>query len=117
MTKKARGHDLAFRFAGSAAPVALKSFGEREFDNLVLLAQSLSGDAGKGGQKAVTVADVMEFIEDGGEAGDRCRSPVLLFVFVPLRLLLLYFFEKAVSFHFVSSGCGVSAAGVALVGP
>lgn len=33
---------------------------------MVLLAQSLSGDTGKG-NKAVTVADVMEFIEDGGK--------------------------------------------------
>lgn len=62
---KARGHELAFRFAESA-DVPLTSFGERKFDNLVLLAQSLSGAVEKG-SKAVTVADVMEFIEDGGE--------------------------------------------------
>lgn len=62
---KARGHELAFRFAGSA-DVPLTSFGERKFDNLVLLAQSLTGAVEKG-SKAVTVADVMEFIEDGGE--------------------------------------------------
>ncbi|CBJ28067.1 Oligosaccharyltransferase, OST48 subunit (or beta subunit) [Ectocarpus siliculosus] len=61
---EARGHELAFRFAGSA-DVPLTSFGEREFDNLVLLAQSLSGAVEKG-SKAVTVADIMEFIEDGG---------------------------------------------------
>lgn len=69
-SRKARGHELAFRFAGSAADVPLNSFGERQFDNLVLLAQSLTG-AGmeKGGKgKAVTVADVMDFIEDGGES-------------------------------------------------
>lgn len=65
---KARGHELAFRFAESAADVPLSSFGEREFDNLILLAQSLTGATEKGGKgKTVTVADVMEFIEDGGE--------------------------------------------------
>eukprot|EP00903_Cladosiphon_okamuranus_P011802 g11090.t1 len=65
---KARGHELAFRFAESpAADVPLTYFGEREFDNLILLAQSLTGAPEKGGKgKGVTVADVMEFIEDGG---------------------------------------------------
>lgn len=69
LARKARGHELAFRFAGSAAVVPLTSFGERKFDNLVLLAQSLTGSGTeKGGKgKAVTVADVMDFIEDGGE--------------------------------------------------
>ncbi|CAN0397752.1 unnamed protein product, partial [Hapterophycus canaliculatus] len=62
---QARGHELAFRFPGST-DMPLAAYGEREFDNLVLLAQSLSGAAAEKGSRAVTVADVMEFIEDGG---------------------------------------------------
>lgn len=63
-TQQARGHELAFRFAASTADsVQLSLFGERQFDNLVLLAPSLSGS--KKGQ-GVDVADVMGFIEDGG---------------------------------------------------
>lgn len=63
-TWQARGHKLAFRFAGSTADsVQLSLFGERQFDNLVLLAPSLSGSKKSEG---VDVADVMGFIEDGG---------------------------------------------------
>ena len=43
----------------------LTVFGEREFDNLVLLAQPGSEGADKR-KGTVTVADVMGFIEDGG---------------------------------------------------
>ncbi|CAN0096653.1 unnamed protein product, partial [Laminaria digitata] len=63
---KARGHELAFRFSGtSGSNLPLTLFGEREFDNLVLLAQPVSGGADKR-KGAVTIADVMGFIEDGG---------------------------------------------------
>lgn len=75
--QQARGHELTLRFPGST-DVPLAAYGEREFDNLVLLAQSLSGAAGDKGSRAVTVANVMEFIEDGGElAQASCLSLVV----------------------------------------
>lgn len=65
---QARGHELVFRFAETTgSDVALKLYGERRFDNLILLAQTLSGNAEKGKETSeVLVADVMGFIEDGG---------------------------------------------------
>lgn len=92
LNKKARGHELAFRFAESAADVPLSSFGEREFDNLILLAQSLTGAVEKGGDgNAVAVADVMEFIEDGGEFF--------------LCIFCIFFVAAVVGVFFMGTGC------------
>lgn len=64
---QARGHNLMFRSAGAAGSgVPLTLFGERQFDNLVVFARSLTEAAIKG-KGAVTVADIMGFVEDGGE--------------------------------------------------
>ena len=63
-----RGHELVFRFPGvEGGKVELSLFGEKRFDNLIVLAQSLSGKSKeKETAAAVTVQDVMGFIEDGG---------------------------------------------------
>lgn len=54
-----------FRFAETTGSnVAMTLFGERRFDNLIMLAQALSGK--EKDAEEVTVADVMGFIEDGG---------------------------------------------------
>ena len=74
---------MAFRFSGTTGSKApLTVFGERQFDNLVLLAQSEAGWAEKR-KGAVAVADVMGFIEDGGQ--------LLLVVVLVLVLVLVLF--------------------------
>lgn len=86
---QARGHELAFRFTGSTAvSVQLSLFGERQFDNVVLFAQSLSGS--ETDKETVTFADIMGFIEDGGES-----RLVFVHYFLTPSLLVCFFFHRS----------------------